>query len=293
MYELKDGKDKIKSFFVFAFIPLFALTTVILIPFILGLGTTLTDWNGVEVTQFVGIDNYITALKDPDFFQTFLNTIQYVIVSVTLVNVVAFSLALLVTSKIKGKNIFRSIFFVPNLIGGVLLGFIWQFIFSRVLVYIGESTGLGMFTESWLVDPDKAFWAIVIVTIWQQAGYMMLIYIAGILGVSNDVLEAAKVDGASRIRTLFKIKMPLMMQSFTICLFMTLKNGFMMYDVNLSLTEGGPYRATELLTMNIYNDAFLYQQYAPAQAKAVILFVILAVVALVQVTITKKMEANA
>ncbi|ONI41430.1 ABC transporter permease [Candidatus Epulonipiscium fishelsonii] len=292
MYDLKNKKDKMIAFLTFAFIPLFALTTVILIPFILGVLTTLTDWNGLEVTKFVGLENYMTALSDPDFTSTFFNTIKYVVVSMITVNVVGFSLALLVTSNIKGKNIYRSIFFVPNLIGGVLLGFIWQFIFSRVLVYFGKATGIAIFAESWLVDPTKAFWAIVIVTVWQQAGYMMLIYIAGIVSVPTDVIEAANVDGATPTQILFKIRIPLMIQSFTISLFMTLKSAFMMYDVNLSLTGGGPYRSTELLTMNIYNDAFLYQEYAPAQAKAVILFIIVAVVAISQVAITKKMEVE-
>jgi len=253
---------------------------------------TFTNSNGVNVGSFVGLSNYVAALSEKDFFATFFTTIKFVICSMILVNLTGFGLALLVTSGIKAQNAYRSIFFVPNLIGGIILGFIWQFVFSRVLVYIGSSAGIELFKQSWLVDPTMAFWAIVLVTVWQQSGYMMLIYIAGIVGIPHELIEASRVEGASAIQQLLKIKLPLMMQSFTISLFLTLKNAFMMYDVNLSLTGGGPYRSTELITMNIYNDAFLYQKYGTAQAKAVLLFIIVAVIAVLQVFFTKKKEVD-
>lgn len=292
MYKLKSLKEKVLNFMIFGFIPLFAFTTVLVIPFILGIFMTFTNGNGVEAGSFVGFQNYITAFKDVEFMKSFLNTLKYVVCSMVLVNLVGFCLALLVTSGIKGQNGYRSVFFVPNLIGGVLLGFIWQFIFSRILVYIGDATSIGLFSESWLVDPTKAFWAIVVITVWQQSGYMMLIYIAGLLGIPEEIIEASEVDGVSKMQQLIKIKLPLMMQSFTISLFLTLKNAFMMYDANLSLTGGGPYRSTELISMNIYNDAFLYQKYGPAQAKAIILFLIVVVIAVTQVYITKRMEVD-
>lgn len=292
MYLNIKFKQKVKYFLMFAALPLLAFLVVLIIPFLLGLGLSFTDFNGVDFSRFVGVQNYINTFQSQDFLDCMLLTFKYVLFSVVLVNLVGFGLALLVTSKIRGKNTLRSIFFVPNLLGGVLLGFIWQFIFSRILVYFGSATGLSLFSDSWLVDPAKAFWAMVIVTVWQQAGYMMLIYIAGIVGVSNDVLEAASIDGASSLRQLFQIKIPLMAQSFTICLFLTLKNAFMMFDVNLALTKGGPYGATELITLNIYNEAFLNQNYGTAQAESIVFFIIVSIIALAQVTATKRKELD-
>lgn len=292
MYSNTKFKQKLKYFFIFAAFPLFAFLVVLIIPFFLGAALSFTDWNGVQFSKLVGLQNYMKAFQDPRFVASMLLTFKYVFFSVILVNIVGFGLALLVTSNIRGKNVLRSIFFVPNLLGGVLLGFIWQFIFGRILVYFGGVTGIPIFGESWLTDPQMAFWAMVIVTIWQQAGYMMLIYIAGIVGIPNDMIEAASIDGASAVRQLFQIKMPLMAQSFTICLFMTLKNAFMMFDVNLALTKGGPYNATELITLNIYNDAFLNQNYGTAQAKAIMFFIVVSVIALIQVSISKRKELD-
>lgn len=292
MYSNIKLKQRVKYFLIFAAFPLFAFLVVLLIPFLLGAVLSFTNWNGVTFTKWIGLQNFVNAFQDARFVNSMLLTFQYVFVSVILVNVVGFGLALLVTSKIHCKNLLRSIFFVPNLLGGVLLGFIWQFIFGRVLVYFGGATGIPLFSDSWLVDPQMAFWAMVVVTIWQQAGYMMLIYIAGIVGISNDMIEAASIDGASSLRQLFQIKMPLMAQSFTICLFLTLKNAFMMFDVNLALTKGGPYNATELITLNIYNDAFLNQNYGTAQAKAIVFFLIVSVIALCQVAISKRKELD-
>lgn len=292
MYELKSKKEKIKTFMIFAFIPLFAFVTVLVIPFILGVIMTFTNSNGVNIGDFVGFSNYAEALSEKEFYVTLYTTVKFVFFSMILVNLVGFGLALLVTSGIKGQNAYRSIFFVPNLIGGIILGFIWQFIFGRVLVFIGSFTGIELIKQSWLVDSSKAFWAIIVVTVWQQSGYMMLIYIAGIIGIPKELIEASKVEGASGLQQLIKIKLPLMMQSFTISLFLTLKNAFMMYDVNLSLTGGGPYRSTELITMNIYNDAFLYQKFGTAQAKAVMLFIIVAIIAVLQVYFTKRKEVD-
>ncbi|KHT65468.1 ABC transporter permease [Photobacterium gaetbulicola] len=283
-------KDGVKDFFTFAFIPLFAFTTVLLIPFIMGVVLTFTNWNGFTVGEFVGLQNYINAFNDENFLRIFGLTLKYVLFCLIFTNIIAFGLALLITSGIKGENTLRSIFFMPNLIGGILLGFIWQFIFNRIFLTVGDMTGFEFLMVPWLSDPDMAFWSLVIVSVWQQSGYMMLIYIAGIMGVQKSLLEAASIDGASRSQVLRSIKIPMMMQSFTICLFLTLKNAFMMFDVNLALTKGGPYRSTELLTLNIYNEAFLYQNYGTAQAKAIILFLIVVIVAVAQVYFTKKKE---
>ena len=210
-----------------------------------------------------------------------------------LVNLVAFLLAYMLTNGVKGQNFFRTGFFTPNLIGGVVLGFIWQFIFSRVLVNFGEATGWGIFSTSWLSDPNKAFWSMVIVTVWQLSGYMMIIYIAGFTGLSTDVMEAASIDGASGFVKLKSIIMPLMMSSITICLFLTLSRAFMVYDVNLTLTGGEPYGTTRLVAMHVYEKAFTARNYGVGQAEALFLFLIVACISGVQIYMGKRKEVEA
>lgn len=217
---------------------------------------------------------------------------KYVAISLILTNVIAFTLALLVTRGTKFENFFRASYFTPNLIGGIILGFVWNFVFSRVLVFVGKEFDWGFLSTSWLTDPDKALWALIIVGVWQNAGYMMLIYIAGLSGVSESLLEAANLDGARFWNQLFRIRIPLMIPSFTICLFLTLQKSFMVYDANLSLTKGGPFRTTELIAMHVYNETFVYQNFGSGQAKAFILFAIVAIIAIAQVKLMKKMEVE-
>jgi len=293
MYNEKGFGPKLRIFLIFAFVPLFAFLVVMVIPFLLGIFMTFTDWNGVATSfQFVGLHNFAEAVKDAGFWHSLGLTSLYVLASVILINLFAFGLALLVTSGIKGQNVFRAGFFTPNLIGGVILGFIWQFLFSRVFVLLGHHLNLPFLSDSWLSDPNKAMWALVIVGVWQSAGYMMLIYIAGLTGISDSVLEASQIDGATKMRQLFSIKIPQMVPAFTISLFLTISRNFMVYDTNLSLTKGGPYRATELITMHIYNEAFVYQHYGTGQAKAILLFLVVAIIAVSQVVITKRLEVE-
>lgn len=294
MYNEKTFSSKLKVFMIFGFVPLFAFLTVIVIPFLIGIFMTLTNWNGTSDTfQFMGFSNYQTALTDPVFWSSLGTTFKYVIVTLIFTNIVAFALALLVTSGIKGQNFFRAGFFTPNLIGGIILGFVWQFIFARILPYVGTEFGWGIFSSSWLGDPDKALWALIIVTVWQNAGYMMLIYVAGLNGISDSLMEAASLDGAKFWRQLFTIKVPLMVPAFTISLFLTLQRSFMVYDTNLSLTNGDPYRSTELIAMHVYKEAFVYHNFGSGQAKAFILFVIVALIAILQVSAMKKVEVEA
>jgi len=284
--------NKLKKFGIFAALPLAIFSAVLVYPFGQGLFLTFTNWNGFKYTKFSGIANYTKSFHDPAFWSTLRFTIIYVLVSLVLVNVVAFGLALLVTAKLKSSNILRTFFFVPNLIGGVVLGVIWQFIFNTALVSISSKMGWSIFQSSWLGETNTAFWALIIVTVWQSSGYMMIIYITGLISIEQDVLEAARVDGASAARTLWAIKMPLMAQAFTIALFLTLRGGFMAYDVNVALTGGGPYRTTELISMHIFQDAFAFGNFGTGQAKAVIMFVMVAAAALVQVTVSKRMEVQ-
>jgi raffinose/stachyose/melibiose transport system permease protein len=286
MYKEKSKLKSLQVFAIFGLIPLLVFSIVVFIPFLAGLFLSLTNWNGSigGSIQFIGIKNYISAVKDPLFWGSLGKTFYYT---------TAFLFGLLVTSGMKGQNFYRAGYFTPNLIGGVILGYTWQFIFSRVLVYLGTKTGIPAFEFSWLTDPHMALWALIIVGVWQNAGYMMLIYIAGFVGIDKSLIEAARMDGASPIQMLKNIKIPMMVPAFTITLFLTLRKAFMVYDVNLSLTKGGPYNTTELISMHVYNEAFLNQNMGQGQAKAFLLFLIVAAIAIAQVAALKKKEVDA
>ena len=288
------SKNNGKDFCMFALPGMFCFFAVVVIPFVYGIYLTMTDWNGVaKVKNFIGLKNFAGVMHDKQFWISLGLTFKYVIVVVILVNVIAFAIAYLLTRGIKGQNFFRAGFFTPNLIGGIVLGYIWQFVFSRVFVNIGETTGWKLFEASWLSDPNKAFAAMVLVSVWQLSGYMILIYVAGFMGLSEDVMEAASIDGASGWVRMKNIVMPLMMSSVTICLFLTLSRAFMVYDVNLSLTAGGPYGSTEMAAMHVYEKAFTSRQLGVGQAEALILFIVVACISGLQVYLTKKQEVEA
>lgn len=278
---------------VFVFPMLFTFVVTVLLPFVLGIAYSLTDWNGVEVNKFVGFENYITMFRQMDFVYSFLITLLFTIVNMILVNVVAFLLALLCTSKIRGRDFFRASYFLPNLIGGLVLGYVWQFIFNKVLTVIFPG-------NSMLSDPNLAFVCILIVSTWQYAGYIMMIYVTGLQTVPKSVIEASGVDGANALTTLFKIKIPMIANTFTVCTFLTLVNSFKQFDLNLAITNGAPARivgskviqSTEFLALNIFSTAIRKNNYAVGQTKAVVFFVILAIVSLTQVTINKKREVE-
>ena len=290
----RKRKEKGKNLCIFALPGVLVFCCVVILPFIYGFYLTLTDWNGVSQTKnIVGIANYLEVFRDANFWISMMLTLKYVFFSVLLVNVIAFLLAYMLTNGLKGQNFFRTGFFTPNLIGGVILGFIWQFVFSRVLVNVGSETGWGIFSKSWLADPDKAFWSLVIVTVWQLSGYMMLIYIAGFTALSTDVLEAASIDGATGIQKMKSVIVPLMVPSFVICLFLTLSRAFMVYDVNLTLTGGEPYGSTRLVAMHVYEKAFTARNYGVGQAEALFLFIVVAVISGIQIYVGKKKEVEA
>lgn len=273
---------------VFALIPLSIFFIVLVVPFARGVYFSFTDWNGFDVTKFVGLDNYIESFHDGAFWGSLNLTLLYVAVSLVLVNAVAFGLALLVTLPVRGVNVLRTTFFVPNLIGGVILGLIWQFLFGQALPIIAPA----VFQSNWLLDTTTAFWAMVIVTVWQMSGYMMIIYVTALMGIEKDVIEASYIDGANNRQTLWYIKLPLMAQAFTISLFLTMRNAFMAYDLNLALTGGNPYRTTELISLRVFREAFGFGNFATGQAQAVIMFVVIAVAALAQVIISKRFEVQ-
>lgn len=273
---------------------LFIFTNVVIIPFIMGIVYSFTNWNGFAFkgSSFVGLRNYSLVFTDEKFLKSFGLTALYTLVMVVLVNAVGLSLALLVTSKIKSRNFLRGIYFLPNLIGGLILGFIWKFIFTKFFEQIGEMLNKTNIFFDWLDHPTMAFWAMVIVGTWQMAGYVMVIYVAAIESISDDVIEAAEIDGAGKFTKFKKITLPLISNAFTISLFVTLSNSFKQYDTNLSLTNGGPFGSTELITMNIISTAFSYNKYVQAQAKAIIFFLIITAITVVQVYTTKKREVE-
>lgn len=285
---------KTKQFLMFAGLTTAAFFAVVILPFIYGLYLTFTSWDGVSKSKpLVGFANYIAAFADTDYWQALGRTFVYAIIAVILVNVVAFLLAFLVTSGVKGQNFFRAGFFVPNLIGGIVLGYIWKFVFNRALVALGTSLSIGPLSTSWLATPSGAMLCMIIVSVWQYAGYMMLIYVAGFMSVSADVLEAAMIDGCTGIQTIIHISVPLMVSSFVQCLFLTITRCFMVYDVNLSLTKGEPFGSSVMAAMHVYNQAFTYKNYGTGQAEALILFIVCAVVGVLQVYIGKKAEVSA
>jgi raffinose/stachyose/melibiose transport system permease protein len=295
--KLKKEKQLKKAGLFALFVgPVFlAFSIFVLIPFFLGMYYAFTDWNGVTGTiNWVGLDNFkYLFTEDKQFQQSFLLTTKYTIVSIVLTNLVGFGLALLVTKKLKTRNILRTVFFMPNLIGGLILGFIWQFIFIKGFASIGQITGLSLFELPWLGDSKTAFWGIVIVSVWQGAGYIMIIYVAALQNVPQELIEAAKMDGANKWKILRHITLPMVAPAITICLFVTISASFKVFDVNLSLTNGGPFKSSEMLALNIYTEAFVNNRYGIGEAKALIFFLIVAVITIIQVMITKKREVEA
>ena len=288
--------------FLFLVPTLLAFLMVIIIPFIYGIFYSFTDWQGTGTyTKMVGLENYKAIFQEPAFLHSFLVTLKFTIFNIITVNVVAFLISLLVTSEIRGRNVYRAGFFVPNLIGGIVLGLVWQFTFSNILPAIGQSIGWELLSKSLISNKDTVMFTLVTVNTWQYAGYIMLIYVASIQGISKSVMEAAEVDGARYWTRITKIQIPLMANAFTISLFLTLTNSFKMYDVNVALTNGGPIsmfmnkpvQASELLALNIYQTAFKYNNMAQGQAKAVIFFVVLTIFSIIQVSWNKSKEVEA
>ena len=295
---LKHHKTIVNILFLFPL--LFAFAVTVIIPLVLGIGYSFTDWDGIRIRSFVGLDNYLRMFRQPSFLWSILITFLFVLFNMILVNVTAFILALLCTSGLKGLGFFRAAYFLPNLIGGIVLGYIWQFIFSNVVTKF--TTALFDSRYSMLSETKTAFIGIVIVYVWQYAGYIMLIYITGLTTIPDDVLEASSIDGADSLQTLFEIKIPMIAPTITICTFLTLTSAFKMFDVNLALTNGtgsvadfmGNYltNGTEMLALNIYSTAVINNEYAFGEAKAVLFFIILAVVSIIQVRISNKKEVE-
>lgn len=275
---------------------------VIIVPFGLGIYYSMTDWNGVNpIVNWVGLANFRGMFSEPQFIYSFLITLMYTAINVVLVNLVGFGLALLVTGKLRLRNIYRAGFFVPNLIGGIVLGYIWQFIFNNVQVDMGKALNIAFLQKSLISKPDTVIWAMSLVNTWQYAGYIMMIYVASIQSIPGSIMEAASVDGAGFFSRVRRILIPMMANAFTITLFLTLTNSFKQFDLNFTLTNGGPamrfmakpIRSSQLLAMDIYRTANQNNLMAQAQAKAVVFFIVLVIFSLTQVYLNKRKELEA
>ena len=279
-------------FFLLPMVSAFAIGFVW--PFLQGIYLSFCDFRLISDAKWVGLKNYISVFQDTNFMRSFGYTAVFAVVSLAIINVLAFLVAYVLTLEIKGSNIFRTVFFMPNLIGGIVLGYIWSMIFDGIL---------SQFNTSILQESTWGFWGLIILLCWQQIGYMMIIYIAGLQSVPGDMLEAAKIDGASGAQTLFRVIIPNVMPSITICTFLSLTNGFKLFDQNLALTGGQPFiiqpdgsaiKTTEMLALNIYSTFYGQGASAPgyAQAKAVIFFILVAALGLLQLSFTRKREVQ-
>lgn len=283
---------KKRYFLIFVLPTLAAFAIGFVYPFFQGIYLSFCKFITTSDATFVGFDNYVKAFQDASFLNAFWFTIMFVIVSVILINVMAFAIAYILTLGIRGSNIFRTVFFMPNLIGGIVLGYIWQLIFDGILKNFGTSI---------VLNETFGFWGLIILMCWQQAGYMMIIYIAGFQSIPNHLYEAARIDGASKPRILTKITIPMMAPSITICTFLTLTNSFKLFDQNLALTNGMPIdftsgvaiKKTQMLALDIYNTFYANNNFrGVGQAKAVIFFVVVAGIALLQLYFTRKREVQ-
>lgn len=273
--------------------PVFVLPTLIAFiigfiwPFIWGVYLSFQRFTTVSKTTFVGLQNYISVFSDSTFLHALGFTSIFTVVSTVLINVCAFAIAIVLTRGIKGTNLFRTVFFMPNLIGGILLGYIWQILLNGILANL-EKPLLAL-------DATAGFWGLIILMCWQQIGYMMIIYVAGLQSVPGDLIEAAKIDGATDRDILFKIKIPMVMPSITICTFLSVTNGFKLFDQNVALTGGEPSNMSEMLALNIYNTFYGRsgaQWKGIGQAKAVVFFLIVVVISLIQLRLTRSKEVQ-
>ena len=272
------------------YFPIFVLPTLIafsfafIIPFVMGVYLSFCKFKTITNAQFVGLGNYIKIFADKDFVNAFGFTLKFSVVSIVTINVFAFILALALTRKIKGTNLFRTVFFMPNLIGGIILGYIWQQMINAVLL---------IYETTLVAKPTYGFWGLIILMNWQMIGYMMIIYVAGLQNVPTDLIEAAQIDGATSLQTLFKVKIPMVMPSITICLFLTVSNSYKLFDQNLALTAGAPSKKTAMLALDIYYTFYGRNGFeGVGQAKAVLFFIVVAVIALGQLVLTRRKEVE-
>lgn len=294
---IRKGRfERSKGLIIFLLPALIFYAIFMIIPAIMGLSYSFTDWNGLNPNyNFVGLKNFINAItKDRYFINSIKFTLKYVLVMVALSNIFALFLAVLIDSRKKTQNLFRTTYFVPNMISYIIGAYIWQFIFKIVLKELAEHQFLGFLKQSWLGNLSFSFWAIVIMSLWTSVGYIMVIYIAALQGIPGEYKEAAEVDGANKVQVFFKITLPMIMHAVTINVFLMLRNSFMTFDQIYGLTGGGPGRATQVMSLNIYEEAFSnYFRFGYANAKGIILFLFVLLLTLIQFRVTRNREVQA
>ena len=291
-----SSRNKYASLLAFTAPALIFYIAFLLIPMLGAFYYSFTDWNGLNKDyDLIVFANFVEVFKDdPDFVNSLLFTLKYVVVMVVLQNVLALFLAVLIESRTRSKGLFRTLFFMPNMISVIISAFMWTFIFSQVLPQIAEKTVFTFLNQSWIGDPNFSFYSILIVSLWNGVGYMMIIYLAGLQGVPQSLKEAAVIDGANAWQRFRSVTLPMITPAITICLFLTLNSSFKVFEVVYGLTGGGPGRSTQVVTMNIYEEAFSNNfRYGYASAKSIILFAMVLILTLIQVSITKKREVEA
>ncbi len=291
---LNYGRNR--KMFLFVLPALICFLAIKLIPAIMGIFYSMTNWNGLNPSyKFIGLENFKTLFTDdPDFWNSMGFTLKYVLFAIVLMNFIALLLAVLIENLHHGKGIFRTIFYMPNMISMIIGGFMWQFIFTQVLYQFSQNAGFGFLDQPWTSDSNFAFAAILIVAVWGGAGYLMVIYIAAIQGVPQTLNEAAVIDGATPFKRFLYVTLPMIRQAFTICFFITLNNAFQVFDVVYSLTGGGPGRETQVVSINIYEEAFARNnRFGYATAKSTILFLIILIITFIQLRVMKQKEEEA
>lgn len=292
MINSKSARKNI-IFLSFAFPALLLYSIIYIVPLLTGVFYSFTRWNGISFSkEFIGLANFIELFSDGRFGNSLFFTIKYAIFNVIIINVLAFCLALMLDRNSRGIGLLRSIFFIPNVISMVIVGFIWQFTFMNITGELATLTGFAFLDQSWLGNPDISFYSVTLVSVWRGTGYIMIIYLAGLQTINQDLIDASRIDGASAWRRFVHIILPLMVPSINVCLFMTIANSFKMFDLVFAMTRGGPGYATEVISMNIYNEAFLNDRYGYGIAKAVVLMLIILLITYIQIKILKKKEVE-
>ena len=291
MHPQEKGRENMQNKMMKKYFPVFVLPTLLaftigfIVPFIMGVYLSFCKFTTVTDAKFVGLQNYVKIFtEDGTFGHALWYTTAFTVVSVVLINVIGFAVALLLTKKIKGTNIFRTVFFMPNLIGGIVLGYVWQLLLNGILAH---------FQKTLTYSSKYGFWGLVILMLWQQVGYMMIIYISGIQNIPGELIEAAEIDGANKVQLLRYVTIPMVMPSITICTFLTLTNSFKLFDQNLALTNGEPSNMSEMLALNIYNTFYGRTGWeGVGQAKAVIFFILVGAIAMIQNRLTRSKEVQ-
>ncbi|SDH98965.1 carbohydrate ABC transporter permease [Alteribacillus bidgolensis] len=282
-----------KGYFILIIPGLLLLLTFYAYPVLSAFHMSMTDWDGVSRTsEFIGFENYISALSDSRFMNSLSFTVKYALVSTVLSNIIALAVALALVQKIKFRNIFRAVFFFPAVLSMLIIGYIWKQIYYHVIPYLGERLNVEALQTNMLGNHDLVFWALILVTVWQASAILVVIYMAGLQTIPDDVYESAAIDGASGMRKFFRITLPLIVPSITICTILAMKQHLMVYDYIIALTDGGPGFATESVTLLIYNLGFLNNNYGYGSAVALILFLFIIIVSIIQISILRKREVQ-